>query len=86
MYTQDLEFYETSEIDLAAFLSVYFPVRGTDKRIGGHGSIKVAFQFDKVQEVMEMVTQFREKRAKVEPMAYYFALREIRSRINETLK
>lgn len=85
MYKDKIEhgLYQTSDIDLVAALSLFSPIVQV-QRSGTH-QMRVIFYFEATDEVTEYVARYRRREALVEPKAYYYQLRDVRSQINDLL-
>jgi hypothetical protein len=75
--------FATSDIDLVACLIGEFTVVDTQPSPSNVG--RVIFYFEETQEIKDYVANYRAKLIRVEPKAYYHQLRDVRSRINDTL-
>jgi len=73
----DVDFYLTSDLSLAATLSLFFPLVEIDKSNGR----KAVFLFRKSAELEELVESYFQNAIKVVPRAYYNQLRDIKARL-----
>lgn len=73
--------FETSDIDLAAALAMTFKV--LDATPSPSFPNRIIFGFDADDQLLAYVRKYRDKEVLVEPKAYYYQLRDIRSRIND---
>lgn len=69
--------YKTSDLALAATLSLSFPIQLIDKS----NPRRVDFIFDYTHELQELVELCLKREAKVEPFMLYHQLRYLKSRI-----
>lgn len=73
--------YKTIDIDLVAALSLYHPIKKAERSRASNQ--RVIFSFEATDELMADVKSYRDREMAVEPQAYYFQLRNIRSQIND---
>jgi len=69
--------FESSDLALVAFLSLLFPIESIDKT----NPRKAIFLFSKTRELDEQVRGYWRGETRVEPRAYFDALRRIKARI-----
>ena len=70
----DTDFYLTSDLSLAATLSLFFPLVEIDKS----NSRKAVFLFQRSSELENLVESYFQNTIKVVPRSYYNQLREIK--------
>lgn len=73
----DTDFYLTSDLSLAATLSLFFPLIDIDKS----GGRKAVFLFQRSSELEKLVESYFQNAIKVVPRAYYNQLRDIKARL-----
>ena len=72
------ELYRTADLALASAIFLYYPVEAIDR---GLNSRKAYFLFKRDTELDELVESFWRGELKVEPQAYFQALRTIKARL-----
>ena len=73
----DADFYLTSDLSLAATLSLFFPLVEIDKS----NARKAVFSFQRSIELENLVESYFQNAIKVVPRAYYNQLRDIKARL-----
>lgn len=73
------DYYKTSDLGLAALLSLYYPIDAIDKA----DSQKVQFLFKRGEQLDKLVEAYWRQETKVETQAYFNQLRFIKSRLYE---
>lgn len=73
----DTDFYLTSDLSLAATLSLFFPLVEIDRS----SNRKAVFLFKRSTELEELVESYFQNAIKVVPRAYYNQLRDIKARL-----
>ena len=73
----DADFYLTSDLSLAATLSLFFPLVEIDKS----NARKAVFSFQRSAELENLVESYFQNAIKVVPRAYYNQLRDIKARL-----
>jgi hypothetical protein len=73
------ELYKTSDLAIASFLSLYFSVWAIEK----DNTNKAEFLFKREQGLDDIIESFWRGEARVNPLAYFNALKLIKSRLYE---
>jgi hypothetical protein len=73
------DFLRTGDLSMAAVIFLFKPLEGVDRQ----DPKRAQFIFKRSQELNDLVTKFQRKELKVEPLAYFAALREIKARLYE---
>lgn len=71
------DYYSTSDLALAAVLSLWFPIEVID-RTNPH---KATFLFKRDPSLDEIVESFWKRELKIEPVAYFSQLKIVKSRL-----
>ena len=72
------DFVKTSDLSLAGFLFLHYPLELVEKH---YGSKKAHFVFKRDKNTDELIACFWRSQAKVEPQGYFNALRVIKARL-----
>lgn len=75
--TNEKDFYRTADLALAAAISFFYPVEAIDRQ----NPKKAQFIFKQDKELYELVENYWKGQIKVEPQAYFNALRIIKARL-----
>lgn len=78
-YIDENNIYRTADLSLAAALQLYKPLIGVDRQ----NPRRAEFLFDQSPELNKLVESFWRGELKVDPRAYFAALREIKARLYE---
>ena len=70
-------YFSTSDIALAAVLSLYFPVDSLDKR----NPSRVEFLFERRSELDALIQRYWSRALEVEPQAFFSSLKNLKNRI-----
>lgn len=76
---EEKDLFRSSDLSLAAIISMYYPVEALDKS----DTRKIVFVFRREAGLDELVQAFWNKSLTVEPRAYFDAIKAIKSRIYE---
>lgn len=71
------DFYQTSDLALAAVIFLFYPLEA----IGRQNPRKAQFLFKRNNQLDELVESYWREELKVEPQAYFNALRVIKARL-----
>jgi hypothetical protein len=73
------DYYQTTDLSLSAVLSLFFPLWAIDRK----DPAKVKFLFNRDEKLDEIVGAYWRGELKVEPLSYFNAIKNIKSRIHE---
>jgi len=73
------DYYETSDLALSAFLSLFFPIDSLDRTNPG----KTLFLFVRSPELEKLIEAFWKRKVQVNPQDYFSAIKNIKSRLYE---
>lgn len=77
MMKTDDNHYKTSDLSLAATLSLYFPIALIDRTNGR----KVLFVFNRTSALDELVTKYWQNKVVIEPQVFSNQLKNLKTRI-----
>ncbi len=75
--SKEKDFYKTSDLALAAVISLWYPIEAIDKQ----NPHKAQFVFKREHGLNELIESYWKSELRVEPRAYFNALRAIKSRL-----
>lgn len=79
---QENNYYETSDLAQAVTLSLYLPIH----KINKINPRKATFIFIKNPQLESLVTDYWQKKIRVEPQTYFQQLRSVKSRLYEEVR
>jgi hypothetical protein len=71
------KYYDTSDLSLASFLSLYFPIDYLNKT----NPEKVIFCFLRSEELENLIEAFWRRKVQVNPQDYFAAIKNVKSRL-----
>lgn len=69
--------YETSDLALASFISLHFPLDSVDKTI----PTKAQFIFKRSEELDKLIESYWKRELRVEPQMYFQSLKVLKNRL-----